>query len=204
MSNKPKVLDNLKKGLLFVISAPAGTGKTTLVHKLIKEFDCVTQSISYTTRSPRGSEQNGVDYNFVSKEEFEKMIAQDDFLEYAKVFDNYYGTSKSYITKKQNEGKHVVLVIDTQGAMQIREKTDAILVFLAPPSKEVLEERLLHRATDSCSAIEERLSWYEKEMQVSKNYDYFVMNQDIQIAYDVFRAIFIAEEHRNKNIKVWK
>ena len=115
----PKILGGLKKGLLFVVSAPAGTGKTTLVRMLCDEFDCVHESISFTTRPARANEVPGRDYFFISAPEFEKRIADDDFLEYAVVFDCYYGTSRSHVEQQLELGKHVILVIDTQGAMQL-------------------------------------------------------------------------------------
>ena len=111
-----QVLGNISKGLIFVVSAPAGTGKTTLTQMLVDEFPCVIESISFTTRKIRGDEVQGVHYNFISKEEFEEKIADGDFLEYAEIYGEYYGTSRSWVESKRNEGKHVVLVIDTQGA----------------------------------------------------------------------------------------
>ncbi len=192
-----KILGNLKKGLFFVVSAPAGTGKTSLVTKLEKECPLVTRSISYTTRKPRGNEANGKDYFFISEEEFEKKIKHGDFLEYAKVFDHYYGTSLSFVEEKRNEGKHVVLVIDTQGALKLREKNIGILIFISPPSIKALKERLLTRNTDSMESIEKRLSWAEKEMKIADKYDYTVINDDFEVAYQILRSILIAEEHRN-------
>lgn len=193
-----KILGNLKKGLFFVVSAPAGTGKTTLVTKLEKEFPSVVRSISYTTRKPRGSELHGRDYFFISEKEFEEKINSGDFLEYAKVFDHYYGTSNAFVEEKRNEGKHVILVIDTQGAMKLKEKNIGILIFISPPSIDALKQRMLSRNTDSSESIEKRLSWAQKEMKLAQHYDYIVVNDEFEIAYQILRSVLIAEEHRNK------
>ena len=191
-----KLLGNKKKGLFFIVSAPAGTGKTTLVNMLTDEFDCVVRSISYTTRSPRGEEVNGKDYFFISKEEFEEKIENDEFLEYANVFGSYYGTSKEFVEKKISENKHVVLVIDTQGAAKLREKGIGIHIFISPPDMDTLKKRLTNRNSDSKSAIATRLSFSEEEMKQVKFYNYEIVNDRLEIAYQVLKSILIAEEHR--------
>lgn len=193
-----KVLGGLKKGLLFVVSAPAGTGKTTLVRMLQKEFNCVVESISYTTRPIRPSEVAGRDYHFISTTEFEKRIAEDDFLEYAQVFGNYYGTSSKFVQEQQKKGHHVVLVIDTQGALQLMGSLEAIFIFISPPSIKELSTRLFARKSEDREAIEQRLSWAEKEMALASRYDYHIVNDHLKTAYDVLRSIFIAEEHKNR------
>lgn len=195
----PKLLCGLKEGIIFVVSAPAGTGKTTLVRMLCEEFDCVQESISFTTRPARANEVPGRDYHFISKEEFEKRIAENDFLEYATVFGHYYGTSKSAVDESIKLGKHVVLVIDTQGAMQIKKKLDAVFVFLIPPSMSELRRRLESRKSESPEVIEERLSWAEKEISIANRFDYQIVNDHLKTAYEVLRSILIAEAHRNKN-----
>jgi guanylate kinase len=192
-----KVLGNLKKGLLFVLSAPAGAGKTTLATLLKREFNCVASSVSYKTRKSRTGEKEGVDYHFISKEEFEKKIENQDFLEHAKVFESYYGTDRKRVEELQNQGKHVLLVIDVQGGMQIKRKTKAVFIFISPPSFEVLKKRLVDRQTETESKIAERLSWAKKEMEAAKDYDYQIINEDLNVAYDVLRSIVIAEEHRS-------
>lgn len=192
-----KVLGSLKKGLIFIISAPAGTGKTTLVRMLTEEFDCVAESISFTTRQPRPSEKEGKDYYFIPKEEFEKKIREDEFLEYAKVFDKYYGTSKKVVEAIRSRGKHVILVIDTQGAMQLKEFLPAVFIFISPPNLEELRSRLIARKADTPESIESRLVWAEKEMTLASRYDYHIINDDLKTAYDVLRSILIAEEHKN-------
>lgn len=186
----------MKKGLVFVISAPAGTGKTTLVKMLQEEFKNVVDSISYTTRPPRLSEVDGKDYHFVTKEEFEKKIQEGEFLEYAKVFHYYYGTSKKYVETQQENGKHVFLVIDTQGALQLMGKFDATFIFISPPSLEELKSRLLRRKSETQEAMATRLSWAEKEMALAPKYNYHIVNDNLKVAYDVLRSILIAEEHK--------
>lgn len=196
MSNS--LLGNHPKGLAFILSAPAGTGKTTLAHKLVKEFPCVKTSISYTTRQPRVGEVDGRDYFFISKEEFEKKIEQHEFLEYAKVFDHYYGTSKKALVNELEKGYHTVLVIDTQGAKKIiQDDFAAISIFVSPPSIDELKRRLVSRGTDSPESIKTRLSWAEQELEMASLYDYNIVNNDLNIAYEILRCIVIAEEHRN-------
>ncbi len=192
-----KLIGNLRKGFVFILSAPAGTGKTTLVRMLSQEFPCVVESISCTTRPVRLGEENGKDYHFLTKEEFETNIRHGDFLEYAEVFGYYYGTSRSFVIKQQEMGKHVFLVIDTQGAMKLR-KVDfpGIFIFLSPPSLEELKERLIKRQTESVEAIEKRLSWAKDEMQKVVHYDYHIVNDNLTAAYAILRSIVIAEEHR--------
>ncbi len=186
-----------RKGLVFVFSAPAGTGKTTLMRMLEQEFPHVRESVSCTARPVRPGEVEGKDYHFLSKEEFEKKIAEGDFLEYANVFGYYYGTSKAKVEKLRNQGNHVFLVIDTQGALQLRAAGfPAVMIFLSPPSIEELERRLTDRRTDSPSVIEKRLSWAEQEMATRDQYDYHIVNDHLDKAYAVLRSIVIAEEHR--------
>lgn len=192
-----KLLGNLSTGLVFVLSAPAGTGKTTLVKMLQDEFPCVAMSVSCTTRAPRAGEISEKDYHFLSKKEFEAKIKADDFLEYAKVFDNFYGTSREFVEKQQTLGKHVFLVIDTQGALQLKKRGfPAVYVFLSPPSIPELRERLFKRKTESDEHIEQRLSWAENEIAVADHYDYHIVNANLQNAYEILRSILIAEEHK--------
>lgn len=195
-----KLLGNLNKGLVFVVSAPAGTGKTTLVNMLTNEFSCIVRSVSYTTRKLRKGEVDGVDYFFVSKEEFEKKIGRGDFLEYAVVFGEYYGTSKEHVEKIINANKHAVLVIDTQGAEKIRALGIGIHIFIVPPHREILKQRLECRDRDSKSDIEIRFEWSQKEIMQTHFYDYKILNDKLEVAYQVLKSIFIAEEHRT-NIK---
>lgn len=195
-----KLLGNLKQGLLFIISAPAGTGKTTLVNMLCQEFACITASISCTTRQPRPGEMPGVHYDFLSKDEFEKKIAQAEFLEYVELYGHYYGTLKKSVTQQQNAGKHVILTIDTQGALKLKGTLPAIFIFLQPPNLEELRKRLTVRQTEPTEVIEKRLAWAQTEMKAAVLYDYFVVNDDLKITYEVLRSLFIAEEHRIRSV----
>lgn len=185
-----------KQGLLFVLSGPAGTGKTTLMQKLMQEFPEVVANISYTTRPARAGEENGRDYHFISKEAFEEKIASGEFLEYVKLYDTYYGSSRRWVEEKLAAGKHVFLVIDTQGARSVRANTAVTSIFIRPPSVQVLRERLGKRQTESMEKIEERLAWAEKELLAVQEYEYQVVNEDLERAYQVLRSILIATCHK--------
>jgi guanylate kinase len=194
-----KLLGTLKKGLVFVISAPAGTGKTTLVRMLVDEFPVVKESISCTTRAPRPGEIPDKDYHFLSKSAFEAKIAAGEFLEHAEVFGTHYGTLRSDVLEEQNKGHHVVLVIDTQGALELKKsKFPAIFIFVQPPSLAELRQRLFKRQTEKDEHIEERLSWAEGEIEKAKLYDYNIVNDNLHRAFELFRCIVIAEEHKNR------
>lgn len=190
-----------RKGLLFVVSAPAGTGKTTLVQMLLREFPKVKASISCTTRSPREGEFNGEHYHFLTKEEFLQRIAAGDFLEYVELFGHYYGTSKKFLEEQQRRGYHVILTIDTQGAMQLQSKMEAVFIFLTPPSMEELQRRLINRKTESEESVAVRFARAEKELQLIDQYDYQIVNDNLDDAYQVLRSVLIAEEHRVKKDK---
>lgn len=190
------VLGNLSRGLLFIVSAPAGTGKTTLVHMLSSEFSCVVESISCTTRPPRAGEIPGVHYYFLSVDEFESKIAAGEFLEYVKLYGHYYGTLRPWVEEQLQQGKHVILVIDTQGGLQLKGKIPAAFIFIKPPSLDILRSRLMKRQTESQEGIEKRLAWAKKEMVDGLTYDYHLVNDDLDMAYQVLRSILIAEEHR--------
>lgn len=191
------LLGETKEGLIFIVSAPAGTGKTTLAQRLVSEFSSVIASISYTTRQPRDQEIQGVHYHFISHSEFEAKIAAEEFLEYVQLYGTYYGTSKQWVQEQQKQGKHVVLVIDTQGALRIKHQLPVVSIFIRPPSLEVLRQRLIQRQTESLEVIEKRLKWAEKELMVAQHYDYQLVNDDLEIAYQVLRSIVIAECHRS-------
>lgn len=191
-----QLVGNQGRGRIFVVSAPAGTGKTTLVQMLVSEFSSVKESVSVTTRPPRGNEIPGVHYSFVTQDAFEAGIASGDFLEHAKVFGEYYGTSQSHLEREIEQGNHVVLVIDTQGALQLMKKISAVFIFIRPPSIEELRLRLERRQTETPEKIAERLTWAEQEMEVGKQYDYEFVNEDLTVAYEVLRSIVIAEQHK--------
>lgn len=187
----------MEKGLLFVLSAPAGTGKSTIVDRVEEKMPNVKRCITMTTRSPREKEKEGVDYFFCNKEEFEAKIEERKFLEYAKVFENYYGTLADEVEKDLGAGKHLFLVIDTQGAKEVKKKKkDAILIFLLPPSMQELEKRLRKRKSENEGEKKQRLSWAKREIEQSKDYDYNVINDDLEKAVDVLQSIVIAEIHR--------
>ncbi len=194
-----KLLGNLPKGLVFILSAPAGTGKTTLVRMLTEEFECVVESISYTTRPNRYNESQGKDYHFLSEEKFKFLVQKGDFLEYAQVFGYYYGTSRQWVLDAQERGNHVVLVIDTQGAMALKNQGFAgIFIFVSPPSLDELRKRLIKRKTESEQSIQERLEWAKQEISLASHYDYYIVNDNLNNAYAILRSIVIAEEHRVK------
>jgi guanylate kinase len=195
------ILGGLKKGLVFVVSAPAGAGKTTLVRMLVEEFSCIVENVSYTTRKPRPLEVEGKDYHFITKDAFEQKIKKGDFLEYAEVFGDYYGTSKQSVEASISHGKHVVLIIDTQGAMAVKKCLHAVFIFIQPPSLDILKNRLHERKSDSIESIKVRLSWAEKEMDMASFFDYQIVNEKLEIAYQILRAILIAEEHKNTSNK---
>ncbi len=173
-----------KKGAILILSGPSGCGKSTLLKEVYKDIDDYYFSISTTTREPRIGEENGVDYFFVSKDEFEKDIENGDFLEYAKVHDNYYGTSLKPINKALEESKLVIFDIDVQGHEIVRNKLDAIVtsVFITTPSLEVLETRLNSRNTDSREIIEKRIKNAKGEVEYFQDYDYLIINDDLQTA----------------------
>lgn len=190
-------------GALFIVSAPSGAGKTSLVSKLLERDGLIQVSVSSTTRPKRPGEENGINYHFLSIVEFENMIAEGDFLEYAKVFDNYYGTSKSVVEAKLAEGKDVILEIDWQGAQQVKEQfPNAVSIFILPPSIKALEKRLKGRGTDSNDVIKRRMKDAFNEMSHYNEFDYLVINNLFDIALDELHSIFLAHRqilHRQMN-----
>jgi len=186
-----------RKGILFIVSAPSGSGKTTLCNKLVESIGGLSRSISMTTRSPRIGERDGVDYIFIEKEEFLKRKKRGEFLEWAKVLDEYYGTPKRHIKHLIAKGQDVVLNIDVQGAMKIKRLgLRAVFIFVVLPSLDVLRERLLKRSTDSQKDIVERLRLAKKEMSYINKYDYVVLNDKFETALENLRSIVIAERCR--------
>ena len=182
---------------LIILSAPSGGGKSTILNEVLKVAEDIDYSVSYTTRKPRGTEQNGIHYHFVTEEEFHKRISEGDFLEYANVFGNWYGTSKSFIRNRLAVKHHVILDIDVQGASLI-SSTDIpyVKIFILPPSMEVLHQRLVLRATDSEEEIAKRLQTAKKEVAFIPQYDYLVINDKLEIAVQDVLAIIRAEENR--------
>ena len=169
-----------KQGTLVVVSGFAGTGKGTVMKELLKRYDSYALSISATTRNPRGGEVDGREYFFKTKEEFEQMIEADEFVEYACYVGNYYGTPKKYVQEQLAAGRDVILEIEIQGALKIKSKfSDALLLFIAPPSADVLKERLVGRGTETEDIIEQRLARAVEESKGIENYDYLVVNDDL-------------------------
>jgi guanylate kinase len=186
-----------QRGLLFVVSAPSGTGKTTVVERLVEVCPQLERSRSYTSRVRRSGEIEGVDYNFVSRPEFEGMVARGEFLEWADVFGNLYGTSRGQTEARLTAGLDVVLVIDVQGARQVRQRMqDAVAVFVLPPSFEALERRLRGRSQDSTGAIARRLETARAEVDAVREYDYVVVNDDLDRCVNEICAIVTAERAR--------
>jgi len=183
--------------VLFIVSAPSGTGKTTVVERLVKTTSLLKMSRSYTSRTPRPDEQNGVDYNFVRREEFERMAAAGEFLEWADVFGNLYGTSAADTARCLDSGNDVVLVIDVQGARKVRDRgLPHVGIFVLPPSFQVLEQRLRGRSKDRDEAIRKRLQVARNEVSSFEEYDYIVVNDELEACVDRLRAIVLAERAR--------
>lgn len=190
-----------KRGSLFVISAPSGAGKTTLCQKLIKIVPDLKFSVSYTTRKPRAGEIDGVHYSFVDEDEFRAMIEEGEFVEWAQVHGNFYGTSKRRIENMVNEGFDVILDIDVQGGRQIKEHfPDSILIFVLPPSMDELKKRLTGRMSDDEDMIKKRLKNAIAEIREYKNYDYVIINDTLDDALEDMAAIIIAERVRASKI----
>jgi guanylate kinase len=188
--------------LLFIVSAPSGTGKTTVVERLVRVTDRLKLSRSYTSRAPRGDEANGVDYNFVSREAFESMIGNDEFLEHADVFGNLYGTHAGDTTRCLESGDDVVLVIDVQGARKVRASgLPHVAIFVLPPSYEVLERRLRGRSKDSAEAMRKRLEVAREEVSAFEEYDYVVINDQLESCVERIRSIVLAERSKLQCIR---
>jgi len=190
----------LKRGNLFIISAPSGTGKTTILKKIIAIVSGIAFSVSHTTRQPRSGEQEGVDYFFVDRTSFEAMRAKALFLEWAEVHGNLYGTSSKVIQELAEQGQDIILDIDVQGALQLQEKLggEGVFVFIAPPSLQELEKRLAGRRTDSTNAVATRLANAQMELRSLEHYDYVIVNDKVDQAIEVLRAVIIAERSRKR------
>jgi guanylate kinase len=185
------------RGILFVVSAPSGTGKTTVVERLVHVVPDLALSRSYTSRPARPGEQDGVDYNFVHRARFEVMVAADAFLEWADVFGNLYGTCAADVEAQLDAGRDLVLVIDVQGARQVRRRcTGTVGVFVMPPSFQILERRLRGRSKDSEEAMQRRLRTARAEVEAFTEYDYVVINDELDTCVDRLRAIVLAERLR--------
>lgn len=187
-------------GTLYIISAPSGAGKTSLVKALLARHKHLQVSISHTTRSPRPGEEDNVHYKFVSKEQFKELIDSNDLLEYAQVFDNYYGTSKSWVTQTLESNIDVILEIDWQGAQQVRKAfQQAVSIFILPPSRHALEERLVRRAQDDRETILKRLDQAKLEMEHYVEYDFIIVNDIFEKACSDLSSIIVSEKLKTKS-----
>lgn len=185
------------KGILLVISGFAGTGKGTLVHELLEKYDNYALSVSATTRAPRPGEIDGVHYFFKTKEEFEEMIRENRLIEYASYVENYYGTPKEYVQQQLENGKDVILEIEIQGALKIKEQfPDTLLLFMVPPSASVLEERLRGRGTETDEVVRKRLHRAVEESEFIEQYDYLIVNDDLETCVKETHEIIQSQHHR--------
>ena len=196
--------DQLSPGLLLILSAPSGAGKTTLAHRLMKEMPEAVFSVSYTTRSPRGAERDGVDYRFVDTLTFQEKIERGEFVEWAEVFGQFYGSPQTVVDEAVAKRGLAIFDIDVQGGIAIKRKyPDAVLVFVLPPSLEELERRLLERKTDSEETIRRRMLSARSEVERgSVQYDYLILNDDFERAFDELRSIVVAERCRRGRVDV--
>jgi guanylate kinase len=187
---------------VFVISAPSGSGKSTLVHELMKRIPDLRFSVSYTTRPPRGQEQNGKEYYFIDRQDFEARAGKDEFLEWAEVFGNYYGTHRGELEKAAAEGKDLVLDIDVQGARQLKKKIPAaVSIFILAPSRRELEQRLRARSQDSETVIERRLREAAAEIRNYSDYDYVLVNASVNASVERLAAIVEATRSRRERME---
>ena len=185
------------KGLMIVISGPAGTGKGTVVKELVKD-DNFRLSISATTRAPRGTEQNGVEYHFLSREEFERLIENNGFFEYAEYLGNYYGSPKQPVIDWTQEGRDVILEIEVQGCEKVKKvQPDCISIFIKPPSEEVLEHRLRKRGTETEENIQKRLARAREELPKADEYDYVVINDGLEECVEEIKNIIRSEKQKS-------
>ena len=187
-----------RRGLLLVVSGPSGAGKGTICKELLsRRSDEITVSVSATTRDPRAGEVEGVNYFFLEKSKFKTMIGEDEFLEHAQVYDNFYGTPKKFVMDELVAGKNVLLEIDIQGAMQVREKyPEGIFLFVLPPSMKELKNRIIGRGSETAESLEKRFSSAFQEIDFIKKYDYYIINDKVNRATDTMEAIIDAESHR--------
>lgn len=187
----------MSKGILVVVSGFSGAGKGTVMKRLLEKYDNYALSVSVTTRAPRPGEEDGREYFFRKKEEFEKLIEDDALIEYARYVDNYYGTPRSYVEEQLSGGKDVILEIEIQGAMKVKEKIpEALLVFVTPPSVEVLKNRLVGRGTETEEVIASRLARAEEESHGIEGYDYLLVNDDLEECVDTLHGIIRSEHSR--------
>ena len=186
-----------RKGLLLVVSGPSGAGKGTICKSILEQNDHIKLSVSATTRKPRTGEVHGVNYFFIEKEEFKTMIEQGEFLEYAQIYDNFYGTPKAAIMETLEKGQDVILEIEMQGARQVKEVyPEGIFVFVLPPSLKELKNRIVGRGTETAEEIEKRFSCAFEEIKQIDDYDYFIVNQDVEKSVKELESIISSEKNK--------
>lgn len=194
--------NNNAKGLLIVISGPSGAGKGTICKSLLSKHPELNLSVSATTRSPRQGEVEGINYYFMTKDDFKEKIKDGDFLEYAEVYDNYYGTPKSNVEEILNQGKDVILEIDIQGALKVKENCDSgIFIFILPPSMEELKQRIIKRGSETPESLMKRFKSAYKEINYVSRYNYAVVNDEVEKATEKIEAIILAEKCRVDRLK---
>jgi guanylate kinase len=186
-----------REGIILIISAPSGAGKTTLCHALLKRFPAMKESVSYTTRTPRAGEVHGVDYFFISREEFQRMVDSDAFAEWAEVHGNLYGTALATIDEARKNGVDLVLDIDCQGARRLKEQIErCVYIFILPPSMEELRRRLDNRSSDAREVIDLRIERAAGEIREARWYDYIIINDNLETAFEELSAIVVAHSRR--------
>lgn len=192
-----------RRGILFIISAPSGTGKTTLCKQLSANIQGLWHSISYTTRKPRPGEEHGREYFFIGETEFQSMIERNEFVEWARVYGHLYGTPRKFLTDKIDQGVDVLLEIDVQGALQVKKKfDDAVSIFILPPSMATLRQRLQSRASDSPEEIHRRMQKVKEEVWSYREYAYIVRNDDLSCSVRNLESIFLAERLKTKRLNM--
>ncbi|WGS65531.1 guanylate kinase [Marinitoga aeolica] len=192
----------MTKGILYVVSGPSGVGKSSIIKNAMSKLEGFSFSISYTTRPPRPGEKDGKDYFFIDEKTFDKMVENDEFLEYAEVHGHKYGTSKKYIKDKINEGMNIVLDIDVQGALNVVKKMpkETVLIFIAPPSYSELKKRLMNRGTEKEKDLKIRLADAKWELSKINEFDYLIVNEDLNEAINQLISIFIAEQIKTERV----
>ena len=191
-----------RRGLMLVMSSPSGAGKTTIARELLKRDSEIAMSVSATTRAPRPGEKEGKDYFFVTEEEYQRMVAAGEFLEHAKVFNNYYGTPRAAVDQELKAGHDVLFDVDWQGTQQLREnaRDDLVSIFVLPPSTDELARRLTERAQDSDDVVSNRMSKASDEMSHYIEYDYIIVNHDVEVSVESVRAVLEAERMKRERV----